>query len=389
MKKYLFKEIFDGNERLFDQTVIVDKEKIIWVGHSDSEEAKSFTECETIDRLDKFAMPGLIDCHVHIASIDKEPKCAIEWAETTIKALDNLKKLMSAGVVACRDLGSCEGVTVGISKAQKTGSLKDAPKLISAGRAVVATGGHGYSIGVECDGVDEFIKGVRLVIKDGADIVKVMMSGGVNSPGEELGPPEVNQNEIEAAVKEAHARGRKVAVHAHGNTAIKRSVLSGVDSIEHGVFNSEDVIELMLERGTWLVPTLSAPYYATEEGIRQQPDNPDHKKSKAVVEKHNKATFKAFSMGVPLASGTDAGCPFNPYDKAFYELVLLHNIGIDTASVLQIATKNGAELLELDELGMIAKGKDATFITLDKSPFEDFEAVEGPKEVWIKGNRTV
>jgi len=389
MKKYIFKEVFNGCERLFNQTVVADDGKIIWVGDSDSEDAKAYENSETIDKSDKFAMPGLIDCHVHVASIDKKPQDAIEWAEVTVSAIHNMEKLLLAGVVACRDLGSCEGVTIGITKAQRDGLIKDVPLLVSAGRAITATGGHGFSIGIECDGAGEFIKGVRQTIKDGADIVKVMMSGGVNSPGDEPGPPEVNLDEIEAAVKEAHARGRKVAVHAHGNTAIKRSVLAGVDSIEHGVFNSEDVMEMMLEKGTWLVPTLSAPYYATEEGIRQQPDNPDHKKSKEVVQKHNKATLKAFDMGIPIASGTDAGCPFNPHERAFYELVLLHNIGIDTANVLKIATKNGAELLELDELGEIAVGKDATFITLEKSPFEDFAAIEGPKEIWIKGKKIV
>jgi imidazolonepropionase-like amidohydrolase len=148
-------------------------------------------------------------------------------------------------------------------------------------------------------------------------------------------------------------------------------------------------MELMLEHGTWLVPTLSAPYYATVEGIRQQPDNPDHKKSQEVIEKHNNATLKAFNMGIPLAMGTDAGCPFNPYDKAFYELVLLHNIGIDTADVLKIATKNGAELLNQDKLGMIEKGREASFIALEKSPFEDFSAIEDEKQVWIKGTKVL
>ncbi|MCK5129135.1 MAG: amidohydrolase family protein [Clostridiales bacterium] len=385
MKLYLVKEIFNGEERLYNQAIVTDEEMIIWTGDRNSDKIKMFIINETIDISDKFVMPGLIDCHVHIASLENKPESAIEWSKVTVDALENLKKLMSAGVVACRDLGSIEGVTIGISNAQKEGILTRLPKLISAGRALTATGGHGYNIGIECDGIDEFIKGTRFVIKEGADVVKVMMSGGVNSPGEEQGPPEVNQEEINATVLEAHARGRKVAVHSHGNTAIKRSVLAGVDSIEHGVFNSEDVMELMLEYGTSLVPTLSAPYYATVEGIRQQPDNPDHKKSKEVVKKHNKATLKAFSMGIPIAMGTDAGCPFNPHDRAFYELVLLHNIGIETADVLKIATQNGAVLLEQDQLGAIASGKEASFIALDRSPFEDFSAIERSKQVWIKG----
>lgn len=387
MKLYLFNEMFNGVERLFNQSIITDNETIVWTGNSDSKDIAIYAIDEVIDFSDLFVMPGLIDCHMHLASIDNIPITAIEWAHATVNSMEKLKEVGTAGVVACRDMGSCEGLTIGISQAQKSGEIKGYPTLISAGRALTATGGHGYEIGVECDGVDEFIKGARFVIKEGADVIKVMMSGGVNSPGEEQGPPEVNQDEIDAAVKEAHARGRKVAVHAHGNTAIKRSVLAGVDSIEHGVFNSVDIIELMLERGTYLVPTLSAPYYATIEGIKQQPDNPDHKKSKEVLEKHNKITLEAFNMGVPLAMGTDAGAPFVPHNKAYYELVLLHNIGIDTLNVLKIATKNGAKLLGLDKLGEILPGKEASFITLENSPFEEFSTIEGPKHIWIKGRK--
>lgn len=385
MKLYLFNEMFNGVERLFNQSIITEGETIVWTGDSDSKVISTYTIDEVIDRSNLFVMPGLIDCHVHLASIDAIPTTAVEWAKTTVQSLEKLKELRTAGVIACRDMGSCEGLTIGISQSQKSGEIKGYPTLVSAGRALTATGGHGYNIGMECDGVHAFIRGARFVIKEGADVIKVMMSGGVNSPGAEQGPPEVNQDEIDAAVKEAHARGRKVAVHAHGNTAIRRSVLAGVDSIEHGVFNSIDIIELMLERGTYLVPTLSAPYYATIEGVRQQPDNPDHKKSEAILDKHNKITLKAFEMGVPLAMGTDAGCPFNPHDKAYYELVLLHNIGIDTSSVLEIGTKNGAKLLGLDNLGELLPGKDASFITLQNSPFEDFSTIEGAKEVWIKG----
>jgi len=387
MKLYLFKELFDGEKRLWNQSIVTDDGMIIWTGDSQNNQISTFNITETMDMSNEFCMPGLIDCHIHLASNDRIPTTAIQWARTTTTAINKLNKLMTAGVVACRDLGSNEGVAIGISQAQKSGDLIGLPKLISAGRALTATGGHGFEVGIECDGVDEFVKGTRFVIKEGADVVKVMMSGGVNSPGEEQGPPEVNQEEINVAVREAHARGRKVAVHAHGNTAIKRSVIAGVDSIEHGVFNSEEVMKLMVDRGTFLVPTLSAPYYAILEGIRQQPDNPDHKKSKEVTEKHNKATRMAFNMGIKLAMGTDAGCPFNPHEKAFYELVLLHNIGIDVENVLKIGTRNAAQLLGLDQLGTIAVGKEASFIVLETSPFEDFSAVEGLKKVWIKGKK--
>ena len=225
------------------------------------------------------------------------------------------------------------------------------------------------------------------MIKEGAQVVKVMMSGGVNSPGEEPGPPEVSQEEIDLAVLEAHARGRKVAVHAHGNTAIRRSVLAHVDSVEHGVFNSEDIMEMMAMQGTFLVPTLSAPYYAVSEGLRLDPNNPDHKRSKEVVARHNQATLRAFKTGVKLAMGTDAGCPFNPFNRAYFELILLVRAGFSPLNALRIGTRNGAQLMGLERLGTLEKGREASFLCLEKSPAEDIEALECDKQVWIQGQR--
>ncbi|NMD38868.1 MAG: amidohydrolase family protein [Christensenellaceae bacterium] len=377
-------ELFDGVQRKFNQAFIVSDSKIVWQGDKDSIEIKNYNIEKTINL--KFAMPGLIDCHVHITKIDgQSPYGAIEHAKATIASIENLKELRSEGVVACRDLGCADSLSIGISKAQKEGYLQDFPTLISSGAAIAATGGHGTNISYFSDGPDEVTKNCRKLILEGADVIKVMMSGGVNSPGQEPGPPELEQEEINAAVIQAHARGRKVAVHAHGNTAIRRSVIAGVDSIEHGVFNSEDIIDMMLEKDITLVPTLSAPYYATIEGIRQEPDNPDHKKSKEIVDRHNKITLLAFNKGVKLCAGSDAGAPFDPYNKVSFELVLLNSIGIPVEDVLKIATYNGAELLGLNNLGQIKAGNEASFIALENSPFNDINEICNKKQVWIKG----
>ncbi len=385
MKRFDIGELFDGEKLLTNQTVIVDGESIVYIGDTVSGVPGGYTIDSTEDLTDCFVMPGLIDCHVHVASIGYKPNTPAEWSAATVQAILNLEGLRSAGVVACRDLGGVGAMTVGISKMQKDGKLKGLPTLQSAGRSVCATGGHGFGFSFEADGADEFTKAARTVIKEGSDVVKVMMSGGVNSPGEEQGPPEVEPEEIAAAVAAAHARGRKVAVHAHGNTAIRRSVEAGVDSIEHGVFNSEDIVDLMIEKGTFLVPTLSAPYWATLEGMIQEPDNPDHAKSRAVLATHNDITKRAFDAGVKVAMGTDAGCPYNPFEKAYNELVLMHNIGLKTADILKIATKNGAELLSMDNLGSIEVSKEASFFALKRSPFDDFKAIEEDKEIYIKG----
>lgn len=386
MKAFFADQIFDGKKLIDNAVLIINEGKIVWVGAEN--EIPSEITLPTLRKHVSFIMPGLIDCHVHLALLNHTPVSPIDWALCSVEAMQHLRELRKAGVVACRDLGSNDSIIIGIAKAQRQGLLQDMPRVVAAGAALATTGGHGTNISIECDGADEFTKACRQVIKNGAEVIKVMMSGGVNSPGKEPGPPEVNEDEIIAAVREAHARGRKVAVHAHGNTAIRRSVNAGVDSIEHGVFNSEDLIEQMAAQGTALVPTLCAPYYAVQEGLRVEPDNPDHKRSQAIVAEHNHNTRLAFEKGVMVCMGTDAGCPFNPHDRAFYEAVLLHKTGIPALDVLRIATLNGAILLGLDkELGTLDAGKQASFLILDTSPVKDIEALCADKQIYIQGKK--
>ena len=176
------------------------------------------------------------------------------------------RQLLEAGVVACRDLGSVNGYALGLRDAICAGSIPG-PLVQACGLAVCATGGHGGAIGLECDGADAMTRGVRQIVKAGADVVKIMVSGGVNSPGPEPGPCELTETELQAAVDAAHAMGRKVTIHAHGVTAIRRGIWCGVDSVEHGVFMSEEIMDEMRRRGAYLVPTLSAPYLPLAVGM--------------------------------------------------------------------------------------------------------------------------
>lgn len=289
--------------------------------------------------------------------------------------------------MACRDLGSIRGYALGIRDAINKGYVLG-PYMVAAGRSICATGGHGYSISLECDGVDEMLKGVRQVVKDGADVVKIMVSGGVNSPGPEPGPPELTYDEIKAAVDVAHALGRKVSVHAHGNTAIRHCVEAGVDSIEHGVYMSEDIMNMMIKKGIYLVPTLSAPYYAVTEGLKKEPDNPDHAESKAVINRHREAVLKSFKKGVKIAFGTDAGSPYNPFGKAAYELVLMVESGFKPIEALTAATKSSAELLGIDDkFGTLKVGKKASFLSFAGNPCERIEAVMEEKDIYLEGKK--
>lgn len=385
---YTGKWMFTGEEVIGDFAFVVEEGTITWVGKREDLTAADFAN--TIDLSDRFVTPGFVDAHVHLYSYGTLRSSALDGrleAELACRAAYNARKLLSSGIVACRDLGSPNGSALALRDSINKGYVLG-PKVVAAGRSISATGGHGWYISIECDGPDEVRKGVRQTVKEGADVVKLMVSGGVNSPGPERGPVEFTAEEIQAAVQTAHGLGRKVSTHTHGNTAIRLCVEAGADSIEHGVYLTEDIMEMMVEKGTYLVPTFSAPHYASLEGLRAEPDNPDHAESKAVIERHRNAVFTAFQKGVKLAFGTDAGSPYNPFERAAYELVLLVETGLTPLQALTSATKGSSELLGIaDEYGTLAPGKKATFLSFAENPSTDITAVMGEKDIYLEGRK--
>jgi len=381
---YTGKRLFDGRQRIEDFALLVEDGKLLYAGHRGDAPA----DAERVE-LEGTVTPGLLDCHVHLIGSDAAGEgtpTPREMARLVCEGVYNANLLLSAGVVACRDLGSICGGSLGIRDAIDRG-LVPGPKVLTTGLAIAVTGGHGGNIALQCDGADEVTKGVRTVIQAGADVVKIMASGGVNSPGPEPGPCELTEAEFAAGVEAAHAMGRKVAIHAHGNTAIRRGVWAGVDSVEHGVFMTEDIMDEMVRRGTYLVPTLSAPYYAVEEGLRREPDNPDHLRSRSVIQRHRDMLRRCSEKGVPVAFGTDAGNTYDPYEKAYFELTLMVEAGLTPLQAFTAATAGSADLMGLSGcLGTLEAGKDASFICwLDGDPLEDIRHVNGGRQVYLRG----
>lgn len=396
MKKvaYVGKWLFTGDENqsvIEDFVMMTEGGCILWIKSKD--EAEKDPEAEYVELEKGYVVPGFIDAHVHLFCSEgdniKKKNEGQYTAHLICQGAMHARKLLQSGIVACRDLGAYKGYSLGVRDSINRGEIPG-PKIITCGHAICTTGGHGYNISYEADGVCEVQKAVRRVIKEGADVVKLMVSGGVNSPGPEPGPCEFTKEEIRAGIETAHAWGRKVAVHTHGNTAIRNCVEAGVDSIEHGVFMSEDIMDMMVERGTYLVPTLCAPYYAVNEGMKQEPDNPDHAKSQEVLQRHRDMLKRCAEKGVPIAFGTDAGSPFDPYDEASYEMVLMTMAGLTPCQALTAATRGSADLLGIsDEYGSLGKGKRASFVCLTKNPLEDIESVAQEKDVYLNGEKVI
>lgn len=331
---------------------------------------------QVIDLGGKTMLPGLFNCHVHMCSdAGTGVRETISDASTTVRALNNLKTLLNSGVTYIRDAGAPNHIDVDLHNAQLKGDIL-APEMQTAGKCICMTGGHGYASGREADGPDDCRKAAREQLKAGANWIKVMATGGVMTKGVEPGSPQLTEEELRAAIEEAHKAGAKTFTHAQGMEGIKNALRAGVDSIEHGFFMDDWCFDFMKEHNVFFVPTLAAPYwikkFGTDAGI------PDFmvKKVEKTIDAHQDTFRRAHKAGVKIALGTDAGTPFNKYDKTAFECVLMAENGMTPMEAIQCGTIKAAELLSVKDIhGSITVGKAANFAVFDRNPLEDIHAL--------------
>lgn len=346
-------------------------------------------EAEVIDCSGKTVVPGLIDSHVHLCFKPCADPFAVLAGErdgrTALRGAENARKTLLSGVTAVRDMGGKNYVDLDLRDTIAGGEVQG-PCMLASGRLLTMTGGHGWPEGEEVDGADQARKGARKQLKEGVNLVKVMATGGVMTEGVEPGSPQLTEEEIRAAVEEAHKADRKVAAHAQGLEGIKNSLRAGVDSIEHGVFLDEEAVNLIKEKGVFLVPTLAAPYWISREG--REAGIPEYmvEKANAVREAQGNSFRLALRAGVNIAMGTDAGTPFNYHGRNAFELSLMVEEGMEPLEAIQAATLKGAELMGIDERkGSIAPGKDADLLILEGDPLQDITAVERTSRIFLQG----
>lgn len=333
-------------------------------------------DARVIDLGGKTMTPGLFNCHIHMCSdAGTGVRETISDATTTVRALKNLKTLINSGVTYVRDAGAPHYIDVDLHNAQLKGDIL-APEMQTAGRCICMTGGHGHDSGREADGPDECRKAAREQLKAGANWVKLMATGGVMTKGVEPGSPQLTEDELRAAIEEAHKAGAKTFTHAQGMEGIKNALRAGIDSIEHGFFMDDWCFDFMKEHNVFFVPTLAAPYwikkFGTSAGI------PDYmvKKVEKTIDAHQDTFRRAHKAGVKIALGTDAGTPFNKFDKTAFECVLMVENGMTPMEAIQCGTINAAELLSVkDTHGSITAGKTANFAVFEKNPLEDINAL--------------
>ena len=377
--------LFDGHRVRRRQGVLVDGDRIAWVG-SHTRAPKEARSARAVDGAGRTLTPGLVDCHVHL-NFDGGPDFAREASEmglalATIKSTVNARKHLANGVTTVRDLGGLG--TCDLAGAIDRGVVPG-PRLVAAGRALTVTGGHGHNVGFarEVDGADDMRLAVREEIKAGASAIKVVATGGVLTPGIGATFTAFTSEELGAAVDEAHTWGRGVASHAIGSEGVARSVRAGVDSVEHCVQLSAAVARQMTERGTFRGPTLSAAF-----GMIEHPaEVPDYalEKINSVIDDAERSQAIALRAGVRHVCSTDAGTPFNPHGSAPLELARLVGWGMNPLDAMVAATSSGAELLRLPDVGVVRAGALADLVLYDANPLDGIDALRSPRTVWKGG----
>ncbi len=363
--------------------MVVENDRIVEI----TEESISLGEDTTrIDLNGGMLLPGLIDCHVHL-TMDGSPDPMTKFMaqsipENTLCTADNAKRTLMAGITTVRDLGGANGVDLTVRDAVKSGLIQG-PRVVAAAQVICMTGGHGWQLGGrEADGPDEVRKAAREQIKAGADVIKLMATGGVLTPGVEPGSAQLTEEELRAGIEEAHKAGRKTATHAQGAQGILNALKAGIDSIEHGFFLTDEIVELMIKQGTAFIPTISALFHILRGGREGGVPEFAMVKTEAVKGDHEKSIALAKKAGVTIGMGTDAGTPFNLHGNNAWELELMVELGFSPAEALCAATGAAARVLGLeDSLGTVEKGKLADLIVVDGDPLADVGILKAGRAV--------
>ena len=386
--KFTHATIIDGtgSKPTKNGIVVVEDEKIVFAGKLEDwkdVEGKTYQE---MDLTGKYILPGLIDCHVHIAA-ECLPDSTMTgpWGWTSLVMLKHAQNTLAAGVTTIRDVGGRHHLEFSLRKAMEAGIFA-APRMSLAGKllAITSTGSEWYDgMYREADGVDEVRKAAREQLKAGADLIKVLATGAVLAPGEKPSAAQFEMEEIRAAVVEAAKVGKIVAAHAHGIEGIRNAVEAGAKTIEHGTYLNQDpkVMERMAKENIYLVPTLKAGVDIIEGN---KPGIPDWimEKSKATQEDALLSLRKAYEMGVPIAMGTDAATPYNFHGENALELSHMASAGLSNMDCIVASTKSAAKALGWESrIGTLEAGKLADLIIVKKNPLEDLKSLADRKNI--------
>ena len=365
--------------------------RIAWVGAL-SDLPASVRPAVQHDLTGRTMIPGLIDAHVHVSWNGREAVSQLihrSRDQLLLEAVGTVRDILASGTTTVRDVGGHDYFEMALRWAIDSGRLPG-PRMRTSGKIITMTGGHGHYIACEADGPDELRKAARAQIKAGADTIKLMATGGISTPGQDVEACQFTLEEMAAAVGAAHAMGRTAAAHCHGAAGIKNAVLAGMDSIEHGSYLDEEAADLMVERGTALVFTLKV---ARPEAKGLSPEaRAEAERLQAPLTRLRARVRESVALarekGLFIGAGSDGGGnPLSPHRFSMAnELAELVDHGFTPLEAITVITQNNARILRWDtELGTLEPGKWADLVVLRGNPLDDITQVRTIETVYKGG----
>ncbi|MDL2263732.1 amidohydrolase family protein [Synergistaceae bacterium OttesenSCG-928-I11] len=382
------KGLYDGlaEEALFGMDVLVEDGRIVKIEKSGT----TTYDAETLDYSDRpasFVMPGMIDSHLHLAhdGVDKREKND-RAPQIAYRLYHNGIRNLLIGITTQRDCGTTRHIDVSYKESLRIG-LINGPRTLICGQPIIATAGHCPYMGRQVDGPIEAMKAVREQLEERVDFIKLMVTGGVSTLTGLPTTPQMTKEEVEACVMIAHNNDKMVAVHAEGGIGVKWALDAGIDTLEHGIYLSDEHIAQMAEQGTWFVPTL----YAIREIGKTGPQEPVPisqfmaERCAEAFEFHADSFKRAYKAGVKMAGGTD-------YKQAVLveEVLLMTSLGMKKSEGLRAITSQAAKMLKLDDqIGSVEVGKKADLIIIDGNPLDDIANLRNVRAVMQEGDVVV
>jgi imidazolonepropionase-like amidohydrolase len=369
-----------GEEPKRDGVLVIEGERVVGVDVPAPEGAVTVEAACVV--------PGLVNAHAHL-EMDGNPNAVAFFAQATpirraLIAASNARRALEVGVTSMRDLGATDRIALEVRDAIARGDLPG-PNIVAAGYVICMTGGHGSFAGRSADGPDDIRRAVREQRSDGATWIKFIATGGVLTPHAVPGLAELTADELTAGVEEAHRLGLRTAAHAIGPHGIVNALRAGIDSIEHGHLIDDTGIELLVERGAHLVPTLSAITAIVEAGPDAGLPPEIVRKAREIAEHAETNLRRALAAGARIAGGSDAGTPFNGHDNYPREVELMHSmLGMTPREALRAATTTAAALIGLPR-GTLTPGDIADLICLPHDIDHDLKALRTPSLVVKSG----
>ena len=360
----------DADDRVLDETAVRWDERgtITGIGAPDA----VVEDGDEVAEVDGVVLPGLIDAHTHVClSAGPNPGDDVRTehpAKVAIRAAENLRAHLDAGVTTIRDVGGVHGVDLEVARLQAAGQI-EGPEVLAAGNLICMTGGHACFLGGEADGADAVRAMARRQLAAGAALIKLIATGGVITEGVRPGAAQLTEDEMRAAVDEAHKVDKKVAAHAQGADGIENALRAGVDTIEHGFWLTDDAIRMLGEGERALVPTFAA--LRAMNRVADELPAFIRDKLDVVTGPLSESFARAVKAGVRVVTGTDAGTPNNPHGNICDELHAFSEAGLDAPAVWRAATSAAAIAIGRPDRGVLAAGKRADLIVVERAAFDD------------------